>query len=88
MKTGDHTELGRDRTTKEDAFSVAELLEEVRQLRVSLRVYRHLVDRLLTDRSAQIASGGSGPNAEVRCGLTPAFGLKAARRPKTPARTD
>jgi len=49
MKTGDHTEPSREKTTKEDASSVAELLEEARQLRASLRVYRHLVDRLLTD---------------------------------------
>jgi hypothetical protein len=49
MKTGDHTELGRDKTTKEDASSLAELLEEVRQLRASLQIYRHLVDRLLTE---------------------------------------
>ena len=49
MKTEDHTELGRDKTTKEDASSLAELLEEVRQLRASLKLYRHIVDRLLTD---------------------------------------
>jgi hypothetical protein len=49
MKTEDHTELGRDMATEEHASSVAELLEDVRQLRASLEVYRHVVDRLLTD---------------------------------------
>jgi len=49
METEDHTELGRDKTTKEDASSLAELLEEVRQLRASLKVYRHVIDRLLTE---------------------------------------
>jgi hypothetical protein len=41
-------EPGRDDTPKEDTSSVADLLEEVRQARASLQVYRHLVDRLLT----------------------------------------
>ena len=49
MNRGDHAELGRDKTTNEDASSFGELLEEVRQLRASLRIYRHLVDRLLND---------------------------------------
>jgi hypothetical protein len=49
MKAEDHPELGRDKTTMEDASSVAEILEEVRQLRASLKVYRHVIDRLLTE---------------------------------------
>jgi hypothetical protein len=49
MNTEDRTELGRDKTSNEDASSLAEVLEEVRQLRASLKVYRHIVDRLLTE---------------------------------------
>jgi hypothetical protein len=49
LVAGDHIEPGLDKSTKEDASSVAEMLEEVRQLRASLRVYRHLVDRLVID---------------------------------------
>lgn len=49
MNTEDHTDLGGDKTTNEHASSLAEVLEEVRQLRASLKVYRHIVDRLLTE---------------------------------------
>ena len=49
METEDHTQLGRDNTTEEHTSSVAELLEDVRQLRASLKVYRHVIDRLLTE---------------------------------------